>query len=161
MKPFVKILSCLILTAMLLPTAAACQDKQQGGEAEQSTSTTTTKKDQGSNTPDKNECKHVPSASGTYCTVCNGVIKKNEGSYSNMVYINVTLTASSGSSGALAVYNSAFKSENCGYLGSTAAVKKDGKKFADTAFSSGEIAYLINTYGARKCFGIADGKTVV
>jgi len=88
MKPFVKILSCLILTAMLLPTAAACQDKQQGGEAEQSTSTTTTKKDQGSNTPDKNECKHVPSASGNYCTVCNGVIKKNEGSYSNMVYFN-------------------------------------------------------------------------
>jgi len=90
-----------------------------------------------------------------------GALGNGEGGVLKNVYVNVTLTASSGSSGALAVYNSAFKSENCGYSGSTAAVKKDGKKFADTAFSSGEIAYLINTYGARKCFGVSNGKTAV
>ena len=79
----------------------------------------------------------------------------------NNVYADVKLSAYGGKSATLATHSSSFTAKYCGYSKSTQATQKDGTAYEDAAFASGEIAYLINTYGARKVFGVVDGTTTL
>jgi hypothetical protein len=76
-------------------------------------------------------------------------------------YANAKLTATSGKTGALATHSSSFTANDCGYSKSTTATQKDGTVYDDSAFASGEIAYMINTFGAVRMFGLSDGKTSI
>ena len=76
-------------------------------------------------------------------------------------YANAKLTATSGKTGALATHTSSFSATYCGYSKSTTANQKDGTAYDESAFASGEIAYMINTFGAVRQFGLVDGKTSV
>lgn len=76
-------------------------------------------------------------------------------------YANAMLTANGGKTGTLAVHSSGFSAEYCGYSKSTKGTAKDGTAYADEAFSSGEIAYLINTFGGNKRFSIQNDRTVL
>ncbi len=104
-----------------------------------------------------------------HCAVCDGVtvsgasaggvLGNGNSALLQNVYANATLTATTGKTGALATYSAGFSIKNAGYSRSTAADQKDGTAYDADAFANGEIAYLINTYGARKAFGIENGKT--
>ncbi len=106
-----------------------------------------------------------------YCAVCDGVTVSGvsaggvlgigDSSLLKNVYANVKLTANGGKTGALATHSATFSAVYSGYSKSTAADQKDGSKYDDKAFASGEIAYLVNTFGARKAFGVVNGKTSV
>ncbi|MBQ8288391.1 MAG: hypothetical protein IJX76_06430 [Clostridia bacterium] len=94
-------------------------------------------------------------------TSAGGVLGNGNSALLQNVYANAKLTATSGKTGALATYSAGFSFKYAGYSKSTAADQKDGTMYDDSAFASGEIAYLINTYGARKAFGIENGKTSI
>lgn len=94
-------------------------------------------------------------------TSAGGVLGNGNSALLKNVYVNASLTATSGKTGALALYSSNFTVKYAGYSKATVADKKDGTEFNTEAFATGEIAYLINTYGARKAFGIENGKTSV
>ena len=91
-------------------------------------------------------------AAGAIAGVGNSCVMKN-------VFANATLTGSS--TGTLATHSSSFSAENCGYGKLTVAKQRDGKAYDTKSFESGEIAYILNTFGASKRFGITDGKTSV
>ncbi|MBQ8382849.1 MAG: hypothetical protein IJX47_06580 [Clostridia bacterium] len=94
-------------------------------------------------------------------TSAGGVLGNGNSALLRNVYANAKLTATSGKTGALATYSAGFSVKFAGYSRSTVADQMDGTAYDDNAFASGEIAYLINTFGARKAFGIVDGKTSV
>lgn len=79
----------MLLGALLLSTAMGCTNKETGkGKGSTTTTTATTTKQDGQKDPDTGCKTHTPSASGTYCTACNAVIKKEGGNYSDMIYFN-------------------------------------------------------------------------
>lgn len=90
-----------------------------------------------------------------------GILGSGNSALLTNVYANAKLTANGGKTASLATHSSSFTAKNCGYSKSTAASQKDGTAYEDSAFVSGEIAYLINTYGARKVFGVVNGKTAL
>lgn len=63
--------------------------------------------------------------------------------------------------GTLAYYTGQVTATNCGYVKGEKTGKTAGSAVSASKFSSGEIAYKINSYGNTKRFGVVDGKTVV
>lgn len=100
----------------------------------------------------------VVTISGTFA---GGILGNGNSALLTNVYANAKLTANGGKTATLATHTSTFTATHCGYSKSTAATQKDGTAYEDSAFTSGEIAYLINTYGARKVFGIEGGRIAV
>lgn len=94
-------------------------------------------------------------------TFAGGILGSGNSALLLNAYANAKLTATSGKTGALATHTSGFVATYSGYSKSTAANQKDGTAYDDSAFASGEIAYLINTFGAVRKFGLVDGKTAV
>lgn len=94
-------------------------------------------------------------------TSAGGILGNGNSAILQNVYANATLTATSGKTGTLATHTSDITVKYAGYSKSTAADQKDGDVYRDEAFASGQIAYLANTYGARKAFNVIDGRTMV
>ena len=92
-------------------------------------------------------------------SVAGGVIGSGSGATLKNCYVNAKLSSSAGKSGTLAYYTRALTVKNCGYVSGTSAAKKDGSPIVKSAFSSGEVAYLINSAGNTKCFGVVDSRT--
>lgn len=105
------------------------------------------------------------------CAVCDtvtvngtdagGVLGNGNSAQLRNVYANATVSANGGKTGVLAVSTATISVTFCGYSKSTSGTQKNGIEYAEEAFSNGEIAYLINTYGARKVFGVEGGRTTL
>ncbi len=92
--------------------------------------------------------------------IASGISGIADNSVMKNVYVNAQLHGSE-NSGTLGTHTSSFKAENCGYASCEGAKVKDGKKYSPSAFQSGEISYLVNTYGAVRLFGVLEGRACI
>lgn len=94
-------------------------------------------------------------------TAAGGVLGNGDSATLEVVFVNAFIEAPAKSTGSLACHGAAFSQKNCGYVRNGITAYTDGTMCSKEAFSSGELAYLVNTYGKRSVFGIQDGKTTI